>query len=151
MSNRFGDPEKMNWGWVNRISGAHVRIYRLSRGKLGGRVSRKAHVLLLNHVGRKSGKARTTPLIYLRDGNDIILVASKGGFSKDPAWWLNIRDAGEATVEVGSKKIPVAVRQATAEEKARIWPQLVEIWSDYAKYQETTDREIPLAVLTPKG
>jgi deazaflavin-dependent oxidoreductase (nitroreductase family) len=132
----------------HRFTQAHVRAYRLSGGRLGGKF-RGAPVLLLNHVGRKSGQSRTSPLLYLRDGEDFVVVASSGGAAKHPVWWLNLREQPSTTVEVGSEKYAVRVRQANAEEKARLWPKLVEMYSPYADYQKRTSREIPVAILEP--
>jgi deazaflavin-dependent oxidoreductase (nitroreductase family) len=126
----------------------HVPVYRISHGWIGGRVGR-ARVLLLHHVGRKSGKERVSPLLYLPDGEDLVVVASKGGSHKHPLWWLNLREMPETTVEVGGETRRVKVRQASPEERARLWPKLVKIWPDYASYQQRTEREIPLGILSP--
>jgi F420H(2)-dependent quinone reductase len=107
--------------------------------------------VLVDHVGRKSGKQRTTPLLYIADGDDVVIVASKGGSHKHPAWWLNLREMDETQIQVGAERRRVSVRQATPEEKDRLWPRLVDVWSDYDRYQQRTEREIPLAVLSPVG
>jgi F420H(2)-dependent quinone reductase len=125
---------------------AHVRAYRLSGGRLGGKF-RGAPVLLLHHVGRKSGRERTSPLLYLGDGDDLVIVASNGGARRHPVWWLNLRESPATTVEVGSEKRAVVARQASPEEKARLWPRLVEMYAPYADYQKRTSREIPVAIL----
>ena len=104
-------------------------------------------MLLLEHVGRKSGRNRVSPLLYLADGDDLVIVASKGGSHTHPIWWLNLRDHPETTVDVGSEKRSVVARQASPEEKARLWPRLVEIYPPYADYQEKTSRDIPVAIL----
>lgn len=130
------------------LTRVHVAIYRLTGGRLGGKL-KGVEVLLLDHVGRKSGKRYSTPLLYMRDGENVVIVASKGGNPRHPAWWLNIRDAGRAEIEIGRKKTPVTVTQATAEEKEQLWPKLVAIWPDYQTYQDSTEREIPVAILTP--
>lgn len=122
--------------------------YRLAGGRVGGKF-RGAPVLLLDHVGRKSGRRRTSPLIYLNDGDDLVLVASKGGSHTHPIWWLNLRDSPSTTVTVGSEKRAVVARQASPEEKARLWPKLVEIYSPYDDYQKRTSRDIPVVILEP--
>ena len=135
------------WVW-NRFVGVHAALYRVSGGRIGGTYS-GAPVLLLHHVGRKSGRERVNPLIYLRDGADLVIVASKGGSHKHPMWWLNLREMPETTVEVGGQRQRVAVRQASSEEKAELWPRLVEIYSPYADYQARSSRDIPVIRLIP--
>jgi deazaflavin-dependent oxidoreductase (nitroreductase family) len=108
---------------------------------------RGSPVLLLEHVGRKSGKRHTSPLIYARDGDDLVIVASKGGSSKHPYWWLNLREHPETTVQVGSEKRRVVARQASPEEKARLWPIVCDVYAPYEEYQQKTERDIPVIVL----
>lgn len=130
------------------VSSLHVMIHRASGGRIGGTLV-GAPVLLLTTIGRKTGKQRTTPLIYLRDGNNIVIVASKGGSPKDPVWWLNLKAAPTTTVQVGRAAIPVRAHQADAEERARLWPLLTKLYGGYADYQRRTEREIPVVVLEP--
>lgn len=126
----------------------HVPAFRLSHGLVGGRIGR-AQVLLLHHTGRRSGRERVSPLLYLRDGEDFVVVGSRGGSHKHPAWWLNLREMPETTVELGRETRRVKVREANESERERLWPQLVKIWPDYASYQQRTERQIPLAILSP--
>jgi deazaflavin-dependent oxidoreductase (nitroreductase family) len=107
-------------------------------------------MLLLDHVGAKSGKKRTIPLLYIDDGDDIVIVASKGGSHKHPAWFHNLMANAATTVQVGSEKRDVVARKAGRREKKRLWPQVVETWPDYENYQERTEREIPLVILSPR-
>jgi deazaflavin-dependent oxidoreductase (nitroreductase family) len=145
-------------GIVNRVyreafSGfthVHTATYRLTGGRIGGRI-RGAPVVLLHHVGRRSGKQRTSPLLYLPDGDDVVVIGSKGGSHKHPAWWLNLREMDETEIELPGERRRVKVRVATPEERERLWPKVVEIWPDYAKYQQRTEREIPLGILSPAG
>jgi len=132
------------------LTGTHTFFYRLSGGKLGGRLG-KSPVLLLNTTGRKTGKQRTTPLLYLRDGDDLVLVASYGGAPTHPVWWLNLLAKPEAEVEIGRKKLSVTARQADAAERERLWPLLVAMYGDYAEYQKKTTREIPVVILHPQS
>jgi deazaflavin-dependent oxidoreductase (nitroreductase family) len=134
------------WRVWNAFTGAHVNVYRLTRGRIGGKFQ-GARVLLLHHVGRKSGKHRVHPLLYLEDGDDLVIVASKGGVPKHPAWWLNLRDRPDTTVEVGGEKRPVRASLANAEERERIWPRLVEMYPEYGTYQRRTERQIPVVIL----
>ncbi|HVS28844.1 MAG TPA: nitroreductase family deazaflavin-dependent oxidoreductase [Solirubrobacteraceae bacterium] len=132
----------------NVFTGGNVALYRLSGGRLGGKVS-GAPVLLLDHVGRKSGRQRTTPVLYMHDGDDLIVVASRAGSDANPAWWLNLQANPATTVRVRSERRSVVARQATPEENERLWPRLVEMYSDYAVYKERTERAIPVIVLRP--
>jgi deazaflavin-dependent oxidoreductase (nitroreductase family) len=125
-----------------------VAVYRASGGRIGG-TYRGAPVLLLHHVGRKSGRERINVLIYLQDDTDFLIVASKGGSHKHPMWWLNLREMPETTVQIGAQKKRVAVRQISAEEKAEVWPRLVEIYPPYADYQARSSRDIPVIRLSP--
>jgi F420H(2)-dependent quinone reductase len=138
----------LQWTVWNQLTRAHVAAYRLSGGRVGGKY-RGAPVLLLHHTGRRSGKERVSPLLYLADGEQLVVVGSKGGSHKDPAWFLNLREMDETTVEVGGEKRRVRVRVASAEEKEALWPRLVEMYGDYANYQRRTERDIPLMVLSP--
>jgi F420H(2)-dependent quinone reductase len=132
----------------NLLTRGHTFFYRFSGGRLGGKV-RGVPIVLLDHVGRKSGQRRTTPLMYMDDGDDLVIVASRGGSPKHPAWWLNLRDNPRTTVQVGGEKREVTARQAGPEEKARLWPGLVELYPDYEAYQRKTDRDIPVIILSP--
>jgi deazaflavin-dependent oxidoreductase (nitroreductase family) len=106
-------------------------------------------VLLLNTVGRKTGKGRTTPLLYLPDGDSTVIVASNGGAARHPAWWLNLREMDEATVEVDGREVRVRAEEVGGEEKRRLWTRLVEAYPGYASYQKKTEREIPVVRLRP--
>ena len=138
------------WPVLRRVMGGHTAVYRATGGVIGHKVPFAPPMLLLDHVGAKSGKKRTSPLVYVRDGDDIVLVASKGGNPKNPAWFHNLKANPDTTVQVGSEKRPVHARVATDEERKRLWPKAVEAWSDYANYQKRTDRKIPLVILEPR-
>ncbi len=94
---------------------------------------------------------RTTPLAYLADGADVVLVASKGGHPRNPAWFHNLMANPDTTIQVGSERRAVYARLATAKERERLWPEVVTLYSGYRDYQERTDRQIPLVVLEPRG
>jgi len=129
-------------------SGAHAGVYRATGGKLFGRMG-KSPILLLNTVGRKTGGKRTSPLLYVMDGEDFVIIASKGGAATHPAWYLNLRANPEATVEIGDRELQVEAEVADPEDKARLWQKMVEIYPTYDDYQRKTEREIPLLVLRP--
>jgi F420H(2)-dependent quinone reductase len=129
-------------------SGAHAGVYRATGGKLFGRMG-KSPILLLNTVGRKSGKKRTSPLLYVMDGEDFVIIASKGGAPTHPDWYLNLRANPEATVEIGDREVRVRAEEADPQEKARLWRKMVEMYPTYDDYQKKTEREIPLLILHP--
>jgi deazaflavin-dependent oxidoreductase (nitroreductase family) len=135
---------------VNAAVALNTALYRMTGGRLGNRV-KGAPVLLLDHVGRRSGQKRTVPLLYLQDGENLVIVASRGGSDAMPAWCLNLRANPRTTVQVGPRRREVLAREADAEEKARLWPRLVEMYPDYDAYQRRTDRQIPVIVLSPAG
>ena len=127
----------------------HVAAYKLGGGRFLPWVLGRERTVLVDHVGRRSGEQRTSPLLYLADGDDVVVVGSKGGSRRHPAWWLNLREMDETTIQLGGERRRVKVREATPSERERLWPRLVDIWPDYARYQERTDREIPLGILSP--
>jgi deazaflavin-dependent oxidoreductase (nitroreductase family) len=134
---------------VNAIK-LNTVAYRATGGRIGGTMpGGMAPVLLLDHVGRKSGQKRTAPLIYVRDGDNLAIIASRGGSDAPPAWWLNLRANPTTTVQVKRDRWTVAAREATPEEHERIWPQAVAVWPDYDVYQSRTDRRIPVVILEP--
>ncbi len=127
----------------------HTSLFRATGGKVAGSIPGTGPVLLLTTNGRKTGRERTVPLLYLRNGEDFVLVASNGGTAMHPTWWLNLRANPVATVEVGGGRLRVRGREAETEEKQRLWPRLVEMYGGYEGYQEKTDREIPVVILRP--
>ena len=129
-------------------SGAHAGVYRATKGKLFGRMG-KSPILLLNTVGRKSGKKRSTPLLYVMDGEDFVLIASKGGAPTHPAWYLNLMANPEVTVEVGVREVRVRAEELSGGEKTRLWQKMVEMYPTYDDYQTKTERVIPLLKLRP--
>jgi F420H(2)-dependent quinone reductase len=139
----------LRWTAFQQFTKVHVAAYRLGGGRLLPGPLGRSTTVLVDHVGRRSGKRRTTPLLYVADGEDVVVVASKGGSHHHPAWWLNLREMDETTIQIGAESRRVKVHQATAEERRRLWPKLVGLWPDYAEYQKRTEREIPLGILSP--
>ena len=129
---------------------AHTLLYRATGGLIGHRVPGVPPMLLLDHVGAKSGKRRTSPLVYARDGDDVILVASKGGFPKHPAWFHNLMANPDTVVQIGSRRMDVHARRADSGERERLWPKVLEVYGGYEGYQQRTEREIPLVILEPR-
>jgi deazaflavin-dependent oxidoreductase (nitroreductase family) len=145
------DLVERSWPVLRRGVDLHTHAYRASRGLIGHHVPIIGiDMLLLDHVGAKSGKRRTTPLLYVRDGDNLAIIASKGGNPRHPAWFHNLRANPETTVQVGSERRPVRSRVAEGEERGRLWRRAVESWPQYTDYQERTDREIPVVVLEPR-
>ena len=129
------------------LTAAHTAVYRLSGGRLAGRVA-GMQVLLLTTRGRVTGMPRTVPLTYLADGDDIVLVASYGGDDRDPGWYRNLRADGRVKVVQGRNRRAMTARTATADERDRLWPGIVATYPGYARYQSRTGRRIPLVVLS---
>jgi deazaflavin-dependent oxidoreductase (nitroreductase family) len=123
-----------------------VFLYRLSGGSIGG-TFKGAPVLLLTVTGRKTGKKRTKPLLYLEESDQIALVASHGGAPTDPVWWRNLQHNPRAEVQIGRNVLQVEAREATAEEREHFWPCLVAMYPDYEDYQKRTSRTIPVVIL----
>jgi deazaflavin-dependent oxidoreductase (nitroreductase family) len=136
-----------SWPVLRRLMGLHTVAYRATRGIVGHRVPGGPPMLLLDHTGAKSGNKRTSPLVYTEDGDDMVLVASKGGNPKNPAWFHNLRANPETTVQVGSERRAVRARVAEGDERDRLWPKAVDTYSGYRGYQKRTEREIPLVIL----
>jgi deazaflavin-dependent oxidoreductase (nitroreductase family) len=127
------------------LGGLHRTLYRWSGGRIGGRMGR-APVLLLTVAGRRTGKPRTTPLLYGRSGDDLVVIASVGGAPKHPAWYLNLREA-EGEVLIGRERLRVRARDAEGEERERLWAEMVALYPPYAEYQTRTARRIPVVGL----
>jgi deazaflavin-dependent oxidoreductase (nitroreductase family) len=139
-----------SWPLLRRLTGAHVALYRRSGGRLGHKPPFAPPMLLLDHVGARSGVKRTSPLVYGRDGENLVLVASKGGYPKNPAWFHNLRANPDTRVQVGSQVRNVRARVAAGAERERLWKLMVGVYSGYDAYRKRTEREIPLVVLEPR-
>jgi len=139
---------------IKASSKAHVGVFKLTNGRIGSKwrvgagFKKPAPTLLLEHTGRKSGTLFTTPLLYLADGANVVVVASQGGMSKNPQWFGNLQANPDTRVHLrGERGRPVRARVASPAEKAELWPRLVDMYADYDKYQSWTDREIPVVIL----
>jgi deazaflavin-dependent oxidoreductase (nitroreductase family) len=129
-------------GWVSR----HIRRYLETDGREGHRWS-GVNTLLLTTRGRKSRKLRRTALIYGRDGDRYLVVASNGGAKKHPSWYLNLAETPEVQVQVGADKFMARAHTATPREKPRLWRLMTSIWPEYDRYQARSKRVIPVVVL----
>jgi deazaflavin-dependent oxidoreductase (nitroreductase family) len=125
-----------------------VFLYNVSGGRIGGKMD-KVPVLLLTTTGRKTGKKRTLPLIYIMDGSAYVITASAGGADKNPGWFFNIRSNPQATIQVKDKHIKVMAEIAGQEKKSELWARLIEVAPNFAGYQKRTSREIPMVILHP--
>lgn len=143
---------------IKYMAKGQVALFKATNGRIGSNwrvgagLGKPVPTLLLEHVGRRSGQLFTTPLLYLRDGDDLIVVASQGGLPKDPQWYLNLLAHPETSVRLRDEGVrDVRARPASDDERAELWPRLVDLYADFAKYDTWTDRVIPVVVLEPKG
>ena len=125
-----------------------VFLYRLTGGVIGGRVQ-TLPVLLLTTTGRTSGKPRTVPVAYLRDGSTYVIIASYAGLPRHPAWFLNLESHREATIQLKKRQMQVKAETANQEKKRELWARLMEVAPGYADYQKRTSRDIPIVILHP--
>jgi deazaflavin-dependent oxidoreductase (nitroreductase family) len=134
------------------MSQANVWVYKKTGGRIGGKwrvgsaFPRGVPVCLLVTRGRKSGQLRTTPLLYLKDGERVVLVGSQGGLPRHPQWYLNLQQDPQVEIQIGSLVRPMRTRTATPPERAELWPRLVALYRDFENYQSWTDREIPVVI-----
>ena len=138
---------------LDRIAGRpiyrfHRWIYRLTGGRVGAS-SGPGPILLLTTTGRKSGQARTTPLLYMPNGDDFVVVASNGGRTEAPAWLLNLKTDPACTVQVRRNTFPATAELLEGEAKDPLWPALTSFYAGWAHYQTLTDRQIPAVILHP--
>jgi F420H(2)-dependent quinone reductase len=131
--------------WMSR---SNTWVYKVSGGRFGA-TFQKAPVALLTTTGRKTGQPRVSPLLYLRDGDTVVVAASRGGSDKNPLWYLNLKADPKVKVQIKNEVLDLAARDATDEERAKYWPRLVEMYPTYEDYQSWTDRVIPLVVCEP--
>lgn len=148
MSANTPTPEKRSSGSApSFIKNTHVYLYRLTGGVIGGKMGSRS-LLLLTTTGRKSGKERVTPLLYLPDDNRYLLAASNYGSEQHPQWYLNLQANPKASVQIGKHIQTVTAQIASAEERPRLWARFTQ-FSNFAGYERKTTREIPVVILTP--
>jgi F420H(2)-dependent quinone reductase len=147
--------ERSNWVVRRRPrsqrawSRLHARLYELTRGRFLPRWFAGAPVMVLETVGRRSGKPRSSPVLYLRYGDALVAMASNAGSERSPDWWLNLREAGEATVVIGTDRRRVKPRLLEGAERERVWRDFVEMYPQAEDYTKYTDRRFPLVALEP--
>jgi F420H(2)-dependent quinone reductase len=130
------------------FSGIHAFFYRLSGGRLAGKVQ-GLRVLLLTTTGRKTGKARTTPLGHFEQDGGYVIIASNAGFDHHPEWFLNLKSNSHATIQVGSNRLDVNAEIVGPDKRNQLWAQLIELAPGYAGYEKKTSRVIPVVMLRP--
>lgn len=141
---------------IKTMARANVWLYRRTGGRVGGTwrigAGRKnpVPICLVEHRGRKTGMLRTTPLVYLVDGDRVVVVASQAGRPEHPMWYLNLLADPDVTVQVRNQRRSMRARVADPDERAELWPRLVDLYADYDSYQSWTDRVIPVVVLEPR-
>lgn len=156
-----GRPKGMDSPLVPRIlkvaSRLNVAVYRATGGRVGGRwrvgsaFPKGVPVCLVTTIGRKTGLPRTLPLLFMPDGDRVILVASQGGLPEHPLWYLNLTANPEVTVQVKRDVRRMRARTADETERAALWPRLVAMYADFDRYQSWTDRQIPVVICEPLG
>jgi len=145
-------PEKWN-GAIRAVMKVYTRlnvaVYRVSGGRLMNRFPNGSPICLVTMTGRKSGKKRTIPLIYVPNGKDVILVASQGGMSTNPLWYYNIRANPEVGITAEGETRRMIAHEASTKEKAAVWPVAVKAYPDFEDYQARTTRNIPVFICKP--
>jgi deazaflavin-dependent oxidoreductase (nitroreductase family) len=130
------------------ITAVHRTLYRVTGGRIGAHAGR-ATMLLLETVGRRSGQRRVTPLLYVEDGENFVVVASNAGDDRHPAWLLNLRKQPAAEIQIGTRHVRVQAREAGEAESERLWPKLQASYKHFRDYRTNTQRHIPVVVLEP--
>ena len=133
--------------WMSR---ANTWIYQKTDGKLGGKFLKGAPVALLTTTGRKTGEPRVSPLLFMREGNRIVLIASQGGAATNPMWYLNLKANPSVSVQIKDEVRNLIPRAATEEERAHYWPKMASMYSSFDDYQSWTDRVIPVVICDPR-
>ena len=140
-----------SWPVLGPLMRAHAAIFRATGGRVGGHRPGVPPILLLDHIGAKSGAPRTTPLVYMPDGEHVVIVAAKGGHPDNPSWLYNLRAQPNTEIQIRSYRIQVHAREANSEERQRLWPIAATYNSHWRHYQRRAQREIPLLILTPRS
>lgn len=146
------DPEKFKptarAADLTLLGEGHVRAYRETDGETGY-LWNGAPILLMTSTGRKSGEPRTIPIIFTQYGESWVIMASKGGAPKHPAWYLNVQEDPDVEVQVKADMWTARARTAGGDEREAIWAEALKVWPSYAIYQQRTERQIPVVVLDP--
>jgi deazaflavin-dependent oxidoreductase (nitroreductase family) len=138
------------WPVLAPLMRGHAAVYRATGGRLGQRLPGVPPMLLLDHVGARSGTLRTTPLVYMPIEDRFIVVAAKGGHPQNPAWLYNLRAHPDTTIQIGRRRIPVHAREVDATERRTLWPTALAYTAHWRRYERRTRRVIPLLILEPR-
>ncbi len=133
---------------VNEWNTGIIEEFRANGGKVGGQFE-GAPLLLLHSTGAKSGRERVNPMMYLPDGDNLVVFASKAGAPTSPDWYHNLVANPQATIEVGDRNIAVVARVAEGETRERLWSRQKELYPGFADYEAKTPRQIPVILLEP--
>ncbi len=132
---------------ARHLSTLHTLLYRTTRGRIGRRLVDN-DILLLSTAGRHTGRTHTVPLLYLRDGQDLVVIASWGGRDRHPEWYLNLQAEPRAIAQINGRRSSVSATTAGAERRKRLWPEVLAAYDGYQAYESRTDREIPVVILS---
>ena len=133
--------------WMSR---ANTWIYQKTDGKIGGKFLQGAPVALLTTTGRKTGEPRVSPLLFWREGNRIVFIASQGGAANNPMWYLNLKANPNVTVQIKDEVLNLTARDATEDERAQYWAKMAQMYTSFDDYQSWTDRVIPVVICDPR-
>ena len=133
--------------WMGRVN---TWMYRRNVGEGRGGTLQNSPIALLTTTGRKTGEPRVSPLLYLRDGDRVVVATSRGGSDKNPMWYLNLKANPQVSVQIKKEVLELTARDATDEERAKYWPQLVTMYPSFDDYQSWTDRTIPIVICDPR-
>jgi F420H(2)-dependent quinone reductase len=135
--------------FIKLMSRAQTFVFKKSGGRIGNKFLRGTEVGILTTTGRKTGQQRESPLLFLQEGQRIVLVASQGGRQGNPMWYLNLEANPKVSFQTKNEILALTARDATDEERAEYWPKLDAMYADYANYRSWTDREIPIVICDP--
>lgn len=139
-----------SWRVVGPLARGHAAIYRATGGRLGQHVPGVPPMLLLDHVGAKSGTPRTTPRVYMPDGDRLVVVAAKGGHPSNPAWFYNLRANPYTRIQIGTRRVDVHATEVGPEQRRTLWPRALAYTSHWRRYaRRAPARTIPLIILEP--
>ena len=134
---------------IKWMSKANTFVYQKTGGRIGGKFLQGAPVALLTTTGRKTGEPRVSPLLFWREGNRIVLIASQGGAANNPMWYLNLKANPKVSIQIKDEVLHLTARDATEEERAHYWPKMSGMYSSFDDYQSWTDRVIPVVICDP--
>ena len=139
-----------SWSVLGPLMRGHAAVYRATGGIVGGHLPGVPPMLLLQHVGARSGRRRTTPLVYMPDRGRFVIVAAKGGHPENPAWLYNLRANPDTEIQIGRRQIEIHAREVRGDERKTMWPRALAYTAHWRRYERRTQRTIPLLILEPR-